>query len=383
MFDRTPSNGLRVAALAPLAAALLVACSKPAPPAEDVRPVRVTTLVADTGAERFAFAGEVRPRYESQLGFRVGGKIVERKVDVGATVKRGDVLMRLDPQDLQLAETQARASLRAAETERDLAQADYKRHQNLRAQNFVSQAVLDAKQAALRAAQANVDAARAGFRGQSNQAGYANLESDTNGVVTAVDAEVGQVVAAGAPVVRVARTDEKEVVIGIPEDRVGQLRNASDVKVRLWANRDEAISGKIREVSPVADPATRTYTVKVSIPANPEVRLGMTATVDMAASGKGNGSHLRVPLTALVQDKGATSVWVVENGAVQLRRVQVAGQAGNDILLAGGVQPGQTVVTAGVHLLKPGQKVKILTADVARRGDTEAAAVGGAQGDAK
>jgi hypothetical protein len=103
----------------------------------------------------------------------------------------------------------------------------------------------------------------------------------------------------------------------------------------------------------------------------------MTATVDMAAASQGGASQLRVPLSALVHDKGATSVWVVEKDAVQLRRVQVAGQSGNDILLSGGVQPGQTIVTAGVHLLKPGQKVRILTADVSRRGDTEAAAVGG------
>ncbi|CAN7408064.1 efflux RND transporter periplasmic adaptor subunit [Massilia sp. LjRoot122] len=373
LFRRT-----RTAYAAPLLLALLAGCDKPAPEPEEVRPVRAIQLAAGNGAERVEFSGDVRPRYESRLGFRVGGKIVERKVDVGANVKDGQVLMRLDPQDLRLAEAQARASLRAAETERDLAQADYKRHQNLRAQNFVSQAVLDAKQAALRAAQANVDAARAGFRGQSNQAGYANLESDADGVVTAVDAEVGQVVTAGAPVVRVARTDEKEVVIGIPEDRVGQLRQATEVNVRLWANREVAIPGKIREVSPVADPATRTYTVKVAIPASPEARLGMTATVDMAVAGKGGDTQLRLPLSALVQDKGATSVWVVEKGAVQLRPVQLAGQSGNELLVAGGVQPGQTIVTAGVHLLKPGQKVRILTADVSRRGDTEAAAAGGA-----
>jgi len=339
--------------------------------------VRAITLAAGGGAERVEFSGDVRARYESRLGFRVGGKIVERRVDVGATVRDGQVLMRVDPQDLRLAETQARATLHAAETERDLAEADYKRHQELRARNFVSQAVLDARQAALRAAQAKVEAARAGLRVQGNQAGYANLVSDTDGVVTSVDAEVGQVIAAGTPVVRVARTDEKEVVIGIPEDRVGQLRQASDVKVRLWANRAQAIPGRIREVSPVADPATRTYTVKVAIAPDPEVRLGMTATVDMAtAPASGKASQLRVPLSALVQDRGATAVWVVEQGAVQLRRVQPAGQAGNDILLSGGVQPGQTVVTAGVHLLKPGQKVRILTADVARRGDTEAAAIG-------
>lgn len=363
-----------------LVSAMLAGCDKPAPKTEEVRPVRAIQLAAGTGADLATFSGDVRPRYESRLGFQVGGKIVERRVDVGALVDDGQVLMRLDPQDLRLAEAQARASLRAAETERDLAQADYKRHQGLRAQNFVSQAVLDAKRAALRAAQAQVDAARAASRGQSNQAGYASLESDAKGVVTAIDAEVGQVVAAGTPVVRVARTDEKEVVIGIPEDRVEGVRKGAAVDVRLWSRPDEAIAGTIREISPVADPATRTYTVKVAVPARPEIRLGMTATVEMRTAGTANTATMRVPLSALVQDRGATSVWVVEKGAVQMRRVEVAGQSGNDILLSGGVQPGQTVVTAGVHLLKPGQKVRILTADVARRGDTEAAAIGGGAG---
>ncbi|TXG00721.1 efflux RND transporter periplasmic adaptor subunit [Massilia arenae] len=370
MFSRISSSALRAAVLAPLATAALVACSKPAPPAEDVRPVRVITLAADTAGERLEFSGDVRPRYESQLGFRVGGKIVERKVDVGATVKRGDVLMRLDPQDLRLAESQARATLRAAETERDLARADHKRHVDLRAQNFVSQAVLDAKQSALKAAQANVDAARAGLRGQSNQSNYTNLAADADGVVTAIEAEVGQVVQPGSPVVRVARTVEKEVVIGIPEDKVGQLRAAGDVTVRLWANEAVAIPGKIREVSPMADPATRTYTVKVAIPENAEVRLGMTATVELAAGGNG-AAGLRLPLTALVQHKGASSVWIVENGAVKLVPVQVVGQVRNDVLVTGQIAAGQNVVTAGVNLLRNGQKVRILTADVSRRADTE------------
>jgi len=370
VFARLTSSQLRAAIAAPLLASLLAACDKPAPKTEDVRPVRTVTLAADTVGERLEFSGDVRPRYESRLGFRVGGKIVERKVDVGAVVKRGDVLMRLDPQDLRLAESQARAALRAAETERDLAQADYKRHQNLRAQNFVSQAVLDTKLSALKAAQANVDAARAAFRGQANQAGYASLAADADGVVTGIDAEVGQVVTAGAPVARVARTDEKEVVIGIPENKIELLRKTSDVSVRLWANQGEAIPGRIREVSPVADPATRTYTVKVAIPSRPEVRLGMTATVQIAS---GNGATaLRVPLSALVQNQGATSVWVVEKGAVRMVPVQVAGQVDNEVVLAGGVLAGQQVVTAGVHLLKNGQKVRILTADVSRRADTEA-----------
>jgi len=370
-----PPGRSRVLALSCLVVAL-AACSKPAPPAEDIRPVRVIQLASASAGEQMSFSGDVRPRYESALGFRVGGKIVERKVDVGATVKRGDVLMRLDPQDLRLAESQARATLRAAETERDLARADHKRHVDLRAQNFVSQAVLDAKVSALRAAQANVDAARAGLSGQSNQATYASLAADADGVVTAIEAEVGQVVQPGAPVARVARTEEKDVVIGIPEDRVEHLRQAAAVTVRLWANADERIPGKIREISPVADTASRTYTVKVSIPDMPDVRLGMTATVELKASPHA-ASGLRVPLTALVQNKGASSVWVVENGAVKLVPVQVTAQAGNDVLIAGDVKSGQHVVTAGVNQLEAGRKVRILTSDLGRRADTEAAVAGG------
>lgn len=372
MFVRFSSPTLRAAVVAFCAAGALAACSKPAPPPEDIRPVRVIQLVEDAGAERSQFAGDVRPRYESQLGFRVGGKIIERKVDVGATVKRGTVLMRLDPQDIRLAETQARATLRAADTERELAAADYQRHVNLRSQNFVSQAVLDAKQSALRAAQANVDAARAGLRGQSNQADYTTLVADVDGVVTAIDAEVGQVVQAGTPVVRVARTAEKEVVIGIPENKVNGLRQSADVVVRLWADAEQTIPGKIREIAPMADAATRTYTVKVALPARADARLGMSATVELATGAATTGG-LRVPLSALVNNKGASSVWIVENGAVKLMPVQVAGQVDNDVLVTGAVRAGQNVVTAGVNLLKPGQKVRILTADVARRGDAEAA----------
>jgi membrane fusion protein, multidrug efflux system len=366
---------------AALSLSLLAACSKDTAPPEDVRPVRVLTLAAGGAQASAEFSGDVRPRYESRLGFRVGGKISARKVDVGAGVRRGTLLMQLDPQDLRLGQAQAQANLRAAQTNADLARAELKRYQDLRGQNFVSQAVLDQKVAAARSSQASVEAARAQLREQANQTGYASLVSDTDGVVTAIDAEVGQVVQAGTPVVRVARTDEKEVVIGVPEDQVDELRHVDEVRVRLWADPDRSIAGKIREVSPVADPATRTYTVKVSIPAGEDVRLGMTAVVDIARRLDAGGARLRAPLSSLVQSKGGSSVWVVENanGAqqVRLQPVQVGGVAGNDVLLSGGVRPGQTIVTAGVNLLKNGQKVRILTADVARRGDAEAEAVAG------
>ncbi|ELX08531.1 putative secretion protein [Janthinobacterium sp. HH01] len=349
--------------LSMLAAAVLAGCSKPAEKTEDIRPVRAIVLASSDVDVNAEFSGEVRARVESRLGFRVGGKIVARKVDVGTLVKHGQVLMQLDPQDLQLSQAQALAGLRAAETNRDLAKAELKRYQELRSKNFVSQAVLDAKDSTYKAAQANVDAAQAAYRGQSNQAGYASLVSDVDGVVTAVDAEVGQVVQPGTPVVRVARQGEKEIVIGLPEDKVETLRRVPDVQVRLWADPKNTVAGKIREISPVADPSTRTYTVKVSIPDSlAEAKLGMTAVVQFAS--KTATPQIKVPLTALYYEKSASSVWVVDGGVVKLVPVTIAGAAGNDIVLGSGVKAGQTVVTAGVNLLKPGQKVKILGNDL-------------------
>jgi RND family efflux transporter MFP subunit len=344
------------------ALALLGACSKQAEKTEDIRPVRAISLVSSDVDVNAEFSGEVKARVESRLGFRVGGKIVSRKVDAGSLVKKGQVLMQLDPQDLQLSQAQALANLRAAETNRDLAKAELQRYQELRSKSFVSQAVLDAKESTYKAAQANVDAAQAGYRGQSNQAGYASLLADVDGVVTAVNAEIGQVVAAGTPVVNVAKSGEKEIVIGIPEDKVDSLRRVPDVQVRLWADPKNHVLGKIREISPVADPSTRTYTVKVSIPDSlAEAKLGMTAVVQFAS--KTPTPQIKVPLTALFYEKKATSVWIVEQGAVKLVPVTIGGVEGNDIVLAAGVKAGQTVVTAGVNLLKPGQKVKILGND--------------------
>ena len=336
-------------------------CSKEEPKQEDVRPVRAMVVGSSDIDVNAEFAGEVRPRVESRLGFRVGGKIIARKVDVGTVVKRGQVLMQLDPQDLQLGQTQARATLRAAETQRDLARDELKRYEELRKQNFVSQAVLDARKTAFASAQANVDAARAGFSVQSNQAGYSTLVSDTDGVVTAISAEVGQVVAPGTPVVSVANTNDKEIVISLPEDKVDAMRKVTNVTVRMWANPAVAIPGKIREVSPVADPATRTYPVRVSIPgAGSDVKLGMTARVQFASTSA--TPQMRLPLTALFNEKSSTAVWVVEKGAVRLAPVQVGGTSGNDVVIASGIAPGQTVVTAGVNKLKNGQKVKLLAA---------------------
>ena len=351
--------------LAGLALALMLAlagCSKPVEKVEEVRPVRAIRMAPSSTSTVAQFSGEVRARYESRLGFRVGGKIVSRKVDVGSMVKRGQLLMRLDPQDLQLAQSQANAALGAAESNLELAEAELARYKDLREKNFVSQAVLDSKETAFRSARATRDQAAAALRTQRNQTGYGNLIADVDGVVTAIEAETGQVVAAGTPVVRLAQLGEKEIVISIPEDQVDALRKVSDVMVRTWANQNDALRGKLREMSPVADPATRTYTARISLPNAPEdVRLGMTAYVTFSTAA--DTSMLKVPLTALVQNQGASAVWVVENGAVRLAPVQLAGASGNEMLVASGLAPDQVVVTAGVHLLKPGQKVTVLDAE--------------------
>ncbi len=355
-------HALRAFASILMTSLLLGACGKPAEKAEDVRPVRAMLLEPQKISVIAEFPGEVRARVESRLGFRVPGKIVARNVDVGATVKRGQVLMQLDPQDLRLAQAQADAALRAANSNLTLAKSEFARYQELRQKNFVSAAALQAKETAFQSAQASHEQALAAARNQSNQAGYANLLSDSDGVVTAVDAEAGQVVAAGTPVLRVARPGDKEVVIGIPEDKVEALRNIADLQVTFWADREYRIKGKLRELSPVADPATRTYLARVSIPdAAQHIWLGMTATVAFVAATP--NPVLKLPLSALFNEKGNAAVWVVENGAVKLVPVQLATVAGNEVVIASGVAAGQTVVTAGVNLLKPGQKVKLLAAE--------------------
>jgi RND family efflux transporter MFP subunit len=281
--------------------------------------------------------------------------------------------MRLDPQDLQLAQTQANAGLQAAESNLSLAKSEYARYKDLREKNFVSQAVLDTKETAYRAAKASYEQAAAALRTQRNQTGYGNLVADADGVITGIDAEAGQVVSAGTPVVRLAQVGDKEIAISIPEDRVDDLRKMDQITVHTWANPKEAIPGKLRELSPVADPATRTYTAKISLPNAPEdVRLGMSAYVTFNEPNA--RATMRVPLTALVKDGQGTGVWVVENGKVRLAPVQLAAPSGNDMLIADGIAPGQTIVTAGVHLLKPGQKVSVLGSEPVAANDGGGAA---------
>lgn len=349
-------------AVAALVAAVAVAgCGRKAEPAPEVRPVRLMQLSQHSGKTAFEFSGDVRPRVESRLGFRVGGKIAARLVDVGAIVTRGQPLARLDPTDLSLAEAGSRAQFEAAKTDRDLAASDLKRYNDLFAKGFISAAEQHRRQASFEAADSRLRQAQAGLRSQSNQTAYAVLHADADGVVTAIDAEVGQVVTPGQPVVRVAQTAEKEVAIGLPEDQVDLLRGIADVSIHTWAEPQRALPGRVREIAAAADPVTRTYGTRVTIPNPPaDLKLGMTAVVTFVRTGA--TPAIRVPLTALLQEQGRNQVWIYDAAAGTVKPVTVAlGDAvGNEVEVRQGLAPGQTIVTAGVHLLRPGQKVRPL-----------------------
>jgi len=353
-------NSIQFRATLIAAVLLLAACSRPAPTEEPIRAVKVVTVGLahmDSGAE---FAGEVRARVESRLGFRVGGKVVRRQVELGQRVKAGQVLAQLDPLDYQLAAQAARAQVAAAVSSHELAASDFKRYQDLRERNFISAAELERREASLKAAQAQLAQARAQSSGQGNQASYTTLVADVAGVVTAVEAEPGQVVAAGAPVVRVAQDGPRDVVFAVPEDRVALIKTGAAVVVRGWSGA-ASFDGVVREVAASADPVTRTFGVKVALGAQDTLALGSTVTVLLPGLDRGAAPVIKLPTSALRQDGKSQAVWVLDKPGmtVRLQPVQIATVDGNEVVLAGGLKPGMQVVVAGVHVLSPGQKVTI------------------------
>ena len=351
-------------------AALLAACSRPAPPEEPVRSVKLLTVGVGSLQSSVEYSGEVRARVESRLGFRVAGKIVQRQAQLGQHVKAGQVLAQLDPRDYQLAADAARAQLQSATTQRDLAAADFKRYQALKDQNFISGAELERRDASLKAAQATLDQARAQLSSQGNQAAYTTLVADVSGVITGIDAEPGQVVAAGTPVVRIAQDGPRDVVFAVPEDKVGLMVPNSEVSLHGWAASGE-LAGRVREVAASADPATRTYQVKVAIEGAQMPPLGSTVSVRPQALSHAGIPAIKLPTSALRQEGQGTAVWVYEagpdgtSGMVKSQAVQIATADGNEAVVAGGLAPGMQVVATGVHVLSPGQKVLVYQPKVA------------------
>lgn len=359
----TRSTRPRAAGLLALAALALAACNRPPPAPEPVRPAIVARAEAGRADREVSFSGELRARHESQLAFQVAGKVARRLVDAGARVEAGQVLATLDPDDLQLALGAAEAAVASARADAGLAQSERDRHAALLERQLIGAAQFEARETALAAAQARLDQALAQRAAQRNQLDYAQLRADRAGVVTRIDAEVGQVVAAGQVVAILAQDGGIEVEIALPESQVGRLRVGDPAQVELWSDADRRLDGSIREIAPDADPASRTFRTRVALgqPAA-DLALGLTARVRFAQAGAG---HLRVPLTALHRDNGDAAVWRVdpETATVHLRPVQVAGFDEDGVDIAAGLDPGDWLVVAGVHLLHEGQRIRAIDPD--------------------
>ncbi|MBL8341665.1 MAG: efflux RND transporter periplasmic adaptor subunit [Rubrivivax sp.] len=344
-----------------MAALLLAACAKTAPAPEPIRAVRTMAVAPSSAGGTHDFAAEVRARTESRLGFRVGGKVVSRQVEVGQRVRAGQVLALLDAADLRLGQDAAAAAAQAAVTQHELAAAEFRRFQDLRAQGFISAWELERRETSLKATRAQAEQATAQADLQRNQAGHAALSAPAAGIVTAVDAEPGTVLAAGAPVVRLAHDGPRDAVFAVPEDGVGAMRalvgRAGALQVRPWGGA-AALPATVREVAAAADPVTRTFQVKADL-GSAQVQLGQTLTVSVALPVREGVT--RLPLTAVVQQQGRTAVWLVDTATMTVKPqpIEVAGADGNDVLVSSGLGVGQVVVTAGVHVLTPGQKVKL------------------------
>ena len=369
----------KIISVAAIGSVFLLGCSKPPAVEEPVRAVKTITVGADSFAANSEYTGDVRAQVESRLAFRVGGKMVQRQAELGQPVKAGQVLARLDPQDYKLAADAARAQTAAAQTNRDLAAADFARYKDLLAQNFISRAELDRREATLKSAQAQLEQAQAQLASQSNQSGYAVLASDVAGVVTAVEAEAGQVVSAGMTVFKIAADGARDVVFTVPDSRLAAMRVGLPVKVLVWP-LNTALEGKVREVAASADPSTRTYQVKASLNAGQKPpALGSTVTVTVGgllADLAAGQSIIKLPIAALRKEGQSISVWVLEPASMTVRAqdVQVANADGNLAVITAGLSPGMQVVSAGVHVLTAGQKVRLYQPPAAAAASAPAAA---------
>jgi len=353
---------LALLSAAALAAVLAASCGQKeaAPRVEAPRPVRTMVVQPQATTVALQLPGEVRPRIESRLGFRVGGKLSQRSVSVGDRVVPGQVLARLDPTDLAPALRAQQAQVVAARTDRDLARVELERLRSLRTQNYISQASLDRQQAGFDAAEARLGAAEAQQQQARNAIDFQVLKADAAGVVTAVEAEVGQVVSAGQAVIRVAQTGEREILVNVPESALRLARDAREWAVVVPALGDRTLPARLRELAPISDPASRTYAARLTLVGEAEgVALGMTAVVQVLRAAE---ASFVLPLSALQSTDGQPRVWKLDAAGTTVSPVEVrtAGLLDDAVRIVGGLQPGDRIVTAGANLLRAGQPVRIL-----------------------
>ena len=339
---------------------LLAGCEAATAPAiKSERPVQVQRVAFENETPAREFVGVVRARHETDLGFRVAGKIVARVVNVGDRVHAGDVVARLDPQDLQLQTESASAELAAATSNQAQTAADHQRYVTLRERGFASIADFDRKKLAKDEAEGRVERAKRSLELARNQLAYAELKADADGVITATLAEPGQVVALGQAVARLAHRGEKEAVVALPENWLADARKAK-ASVRLWHDSGRSFAASLRELSPQADPASRTYAARFTIrDADDAVAFGMTATVTLAL-----GSDVpvaRLPLSAILNRGTGAAVYVVDaNGALVQRPVAVTAFTEDAAIVTSGVSDGDKVVTLGAQKLEAGLKVRTI-----------------------
>lgn len=348
-------------ALVGLACLALAACKeeKKVEGGEPVRLVRTLTVADGADTRTLRYSGSVRARVETALGFRVPGKLVERLVDVGERVEAGRPLARLDPTDLKLSLQTAEANVVAARARVKVTEDARARARALNTKGYMADSSFDQADLAFDQAKAALEAAVHARDQAANQIGYADLKADADGIVTEIRADVGQVVAAGTPVVTLARDDEKEVAIAVPEQDVVRFAKDQKVSARFWAERDLVLDGRVREIAGSADPASRTYAIRVSLPDDARVRLGMTATVE-AVVPVSEGAIV-LPVAALSGAPDHPRVWVVDPATTTVapRDVVLGPVAPEGVRILSGVKAGEVIVTAGTQFLTPGRKVRL------------------------
>lgn len=328
--------------------------------AEDRVLVRTQKVERIGAKDQNIYSGEVRGRYETLLAFQVGGKIVQRFVELGSVVKQGDALMQIDAKDIRQTVNMASAQVYSAQSQKKLAASNLERYRQLYEQNAISKAQYEQFLSAYEVASAAASQASAQYEQGANQLDYSILRASKAGIISAISVETGQVVGAGQAVLTLVQDGEREVEINVPESRIAAMRRTTEINVRLWALPEALIKGKVREIAPMADAVTRTYRVRISLINPPEaLTLGMTASVATKDADSSAAYGFEVPLSAIYQAGQQPSVWIVQNDTVALRSVQTGKFGKTTLQVTGGLKAGDTIVVSGVHKLREGQKIRL------------------------
>ena len=346
-------------AFACLGLAFLGACDQPPPHPAEIRPVRTVAVNPHSEGELISGTGHIRAHTEKSLAFRIDGRVIARRVGVGQTVRPGDLVAELDPQPQRDALRAEQAKLAAAKAALVEAANNMERQRQLLKEGWTTAVRFDAAEKSFRSAEAEVRAVEAGVHTAKDRLGYTRLEADSAGVVTATGAEAGEVVRAGQRIVTVAEDDGYDAVFDVPASLMRQISPDAIIDIALTDDPNIRTTGRVREVAPQADPVTRSYRVKVGLTDRPDaMRLGVTVSgLTRLRATEG----IELPATALTMTDSTPAVWVVDPDSltVSLRSVELARQSSSGVVVSEGLAAGERVITAGVHALRPGQKVRL------------------------